>query len=424
MGKATGLLAEISGRVGALMFSKKKSGKTSVYLAPEKKDTPTRTRLQMLIRLVWANLGALYTMFHKTLKQGHENLKDGMSDYNAFIQDNTKLCRVYISKSEHLSGGCVLAPVQITRGSMPSIAHEVNGAGVLVTDIDLGTLTIDDETTVSEFSIAVESNNDDFEEGDQITFFYGQQTIDSVTEVPRAKIKGFKVKLDVEDETGLWNVVSALGFSTVGGKLGMNQTIVDGAAAWIHSREDDQGNLKVSTQRLYVDSSVLSSYMGDEAFESSVESYGGLNGSRKVFLRPDNETNWVISGPLPIDGGDAGGSGGSQNGNGGNSGGNGGGNSQGGSETTTVAAPTFSGETQFTESTEVTMSGPAGASIYYTMDGSTPTSESTLYSAPVTLTDTTTIKAVAIKDGVSSSVTERTYTKGSGDNGGDMGNVN
>ena len=98
--------------------------------------------------------------------------------------------------------------------------------------------------------------------------------------------------------------------------------------------------------------------------------------------------------------------------------------SGGGSQTTTVAAPTFAGETQFTESTQVTMSAESGASIYYTLDGSTPTTESTLYSAPVTLTDTTTVKAIAIKDGVSSSVTSRTYTKGGNAGGGGDGEGN
>ena len=83
-----------------------------------------------------------------------------------------------------------------------------------------------------------------------------------------------------------------------------------------------------------------------------------------------------------------------------------------------VAAPTFSGETQFTESTQVTMSAESGAEIRYTLDGSTPTAESTLYSAPVTLSETTTVKAIAIKDGVSSTVTSRTYTKQSGNSGG------
>ena len=98
--------------------------------------------------------------------------------------------------------------------------------------------------------------------------------------------------------------------------------------------------------------------------------------------------------------------------------GNGSQNTGGGSQTVTVAAPQFAGETQFEESTQVSMSAEAGASIYYTVDGSTPTASSSLYSAPITLTETTTVKAVAIKDGVSSSVTSRVYTKSSGNSGG------
>ena len=100
------------------------------------------------------------------------------------------------------------------------------------------------------------------------------------------------------------------------------------------------------------------------------------------------------------------------------SGGNTSGNSGSGSVTQSVSAPTFSSNTQFTESTQVSMSGPAGAEIRYTTDGSQPTAQSTLYSGPLTLTETTTVKAIAIKDGQSSAVTSRTYTKGSNSGGG------
>ena len=89
----------------------------------------------------------------------------------------------------------------------------------------------------------------------------------------------------------------------------------------------------------------------------------------------------------------------------------------GSSNSETVAAPTVSGTTPFEETTSVTMSGPAGAEIRYTTDGSAPTAESTLYSTALTLSDTTTVKAVAVKDGILSSVTTKTFVKGTG--GGD-----
>ena len=87
-------------------------------------------------------------------------------------------------------------------------------------------------------------------------------------------------------------------------------------------------------------------------------------------------------------------------------------NTGGGSQS--VAAPSVNGNTSFAESTQVTMSGPDGAEIHYTTDGSVPTSESTLYSEAFSLNATTTVKAIAIKDGVSSEVTSKTFTKSSG----------
>ncbi len=91
-------------------------------------------------------------------------------------------------------------------------------------------------------------------------------------------------------------------------------------------------------------------------------------------------------------------------------------------QSSTVDAPTISGTTPFTESTSVTMSGPDEAEIRYTIDGSDPTAESTLYSEAISLTDTTTVKAIAIKNGESSEITSKTFTKSSNDGGFDTGN--
>ena len=72
----------------------------------------------------------------------------------------------------------------------------------------------------------------------------------------------------------------------------------------------------------------------------------------------------------------------------------------------------ISGNTPFAESTTVSMSGPDGAEIHYTTDGSNPTAQSQLYSEPFTLSDSATVKAIAIKDGQSSAVTSKVFTKG------------
>ena len=93
---------------------------------------------------------------------------------------------------------------------------------------------------------------------------------------------------------------------------------------------------------------------------------------------------------------------------------NGGGSNSGTSETPSIAAPVISGNTPFAETTTVSMSGPDGAEIHYTTDGSNPTAESQLYSEPFTLSAPANVKAIAIKDGNSSQVSTKEFSKTNG----------
>jgi unsaturated rhamnogalacturonyl hydrolase len=82
----------------------------------------------------------------------------------------------------------------------------------------------------------------------------------------------------------------------------------------------------------------------------------------------------------------------------------------------TVAAPTFNpGGGTFSSAQTVTVSTTtSGASIRYTTDGSTPSETAgTIYSGPVSISSTTTLKAMAYKTGMTdSAVTSATYTIG------------
>ena len=88
--------------------------------------------------------------------------------------------------------------------------------------------------------------------------------------------------------------------------------------------------------------------------------------------------------------------------------------------------PTISGADKFSDRTEVTITATPGASIYYTTDGTVPTNGSQQYNTPITLTETTTIRAIAIEDGhIMSDVVGMAFTKessgGSSSDGGTSG---
>lgn len=72
---------------------------------------------------------------------------------------------------------------------------------------------------------------------------------------------------------------------------------------------------------------------------------------------------------------------------------------------TSLPAPTIEGEAAFTGSTTVTIkSSESVALIYYTLDGTEPTTESILYKNPFVLDKTTTVKAIAVYKTVTSPV--------------------
>lgn len=88
--------------------------------------------------------------------------------------------------------------------------------------------------------------------------------------------------------------------------------------------------------------------------------------------------------------------------------------------------PTISGADKFSDRTEVTITATTGASIYYTTDDTVPTKGSQQYNTPITLTETTTIKAIAIEDGhIMSDMVGMAFTKessgGSSSDGGTSG---
>ncbi len=79
-------------------------------------------------------------------------------------------------------------------------------------------------------------------------------------------------------------------------------------------------------------------------------------------------------------------------------------------EATSIAAPTFNPAAgTYYEAQNVTLTAEDGATIYYTTNGNDPTTASTVYSAPINVAQNMTIKAIAVKGNLTSSVATAEY---------------
>ena len=285
-----GILKKLNGSAGSLTF-KQYAGQTVVsekISVVKKSNTP----MQMRQRTKWGNVIQMYNGICPLINYGFESKPVGRSDYNMFMKANMKLTDIYLTREEVAGGGCIAAPYQLTQGTLPSIVTVGEGDNVR-TDISLGDLTIDAETTVKDFAQAVVNNNADYDYGDQISFFDVLQRVNAVTGIPYCQFLATNVVLDKASEVKLLDMVSKYGFATVDGFLGHIEGEGAGVFAWVHTRKSS-GKTLVSTQSLINNNAdVIAEYSGAEAYKRSVKTYGGES---SAFLTPGTTTTQATDG--------------------------------------------------------------------------------------------------------------------------------
>ena len=275
--KQTGSIGDMTLRVvnGQTVTSEKVTRNTS------------KTFAQMVRRVQWANVVNLFRAFEGTLHPSFESRPRSWSDFNAFMSANIGQFGVYLTASEASQGGCLVAPYQITRGSLPSVGMGTTEAGVITSDIKVGALDITDETTLAAFSAAVRANNSGWEYGDQLSAYVALQKVNTITQVPYVEVHAYEITLAEDDETLVLDLIDndPTCFAVVDQKLCLNAPI-NGGACYVHSRKDGQ-KTRVSTQRFTATNDLLDAYTTEAKRTEAIISYGGKTSN--AFLTPNLE---------------------------------------------------------------------------------------------------------------------------------------
>lgn len=235
-----------------------------------------RTPAQMSTRVRLANLVQLYKAGRGWMKAAFENKKQTQSDYNAFVSANLANANVYLTKQQVAAGAGVVAPVVITKGSLPPITLTIQN-GALVSDLSIGDLDDLAYVGVNELSTKLIENNPGIQAGDQLSLIqYVQQT--GADGTPYVVCRAYEMLIDPTNTEEIENYLGE-GLTSIQGTSGYYIAISSekpmGGYAFVLSRTVGS-NIRVSSQSIVLtaDNTVYPLFTTQAAYDAAVASYG------------------------------------------------------------------------------------------------------------------------------------------------------
>lgn len=235
-------------------------------------ETARRTEAMQERRARWGNLVNIYKLSKGWMKYAYETKTAKQSDYNRFMQVNLNESPIYLTKEEASLGACVVFPYAISQGSLRSISVTRSGL-IFTTDIDLGDLELDSNTTVGAFSSQVIALNNGIAVGYQLSFVSYQQYTDDFG-IPQVTCTAYEVTLDTSSEAKLRDYLPEFCSTSRNGKLATSNSISPGGFAYIWSVTEG-GRTRVSTQSIINNNLMLiAQYSAREQRDLAIQSYG------------------------------------------------------------------------------------------------------------------------------------------------------
>lgn len=271
-------------RNSASALRKGRVGNTTYYVSGQRQiarvsqnssnygETARRTEAMQERRARWGNLVNFYKASKNWMRYAYETKSAKQSDYNRFMQVNLNTSVVYLTKDQAALGACVVEPFAISQGSLRSI-YIAKESSYYVTDIELGNLVIDDNTTVGVFSAQVIAYNNGVRAGYQLSFISYQQWTD-FNGIPQLTCTAYEVTLDPTSEAKLRDYLPEFCATNRGTKLGTSLSISAGAFTYMWSYTDG-GITRVSTQTLINNNAgMIASFSSNAQRQLAIESYG------------------------------------------------------------------------------------------------------------------------------------------------------
>lgn len=277
MAKVKGHLEGLHGEVSGLVFYQR-GDKTIVYAKAEQRASHTSGQMKSRVR--WSNIISTYQAFNGKLSGAFETKPKGKTDYTRFISLNLN-CPIFIPQKQN-DVYSIAAPYQISEGSLSTIEVEDLGNQCIKSNIRIGDLQIDNDTTLGQLTRAILSLNNDIDKNDRLCFCEVLQHENIPVHI-EVKMEGFKLG-DMSD-VRVKDLLKA-GFENVNGCLGA-RNLPKGCYTWIHIRKV-QPNLpaKVSTQCLTnLNKEMVEAYSSDEAFAAAAQSYGCKDSEMTTTVR-------------------------------------------------------------------------------------------------------------------------------------------
>lgn len=246
-------------------------------------ESASRTRAQMIRRIMWGNLVNCYKQISRWQKKAYDGKIGSQTDYNLFMKLNIARASVGTTKQANEQGFAVWEAYQVSQGSLPVVGYSLGSSpAAYVTDIIVKN-AITAATTIGDFSSDIIANNPQFQDGDNLAFIFFVNWQKTDVEWPYATSIYTEITLDKSSTTLLGDVPD------VGERLiedvNDNLTVTFESSpvteighevgfACIHTRKVN-GNLKVSSQSILLnEESLVAQYSGDEWYQHCIDSYG------------------------------------------------------------------------------------------------------------------------------------------------------